>query len=293
MAIQVQRRRGTTAENDLFTGAAGEITVDTDRDEPRVHDAARAGGFAVPNFSSLQKRLYSYDAAPGGTATAITCSTAMDAIAYTAGLEVTLKMASAATGASTLQWGSLAVKNIKKYSGGVKVDIEADDWATSQEITFFYDGTDFIAQLGGGSDGIQVIETIEITSSVSSAEFVGTFSANNAYLIVLDEIVEDGDNNAVPLRIEFSTNGTTWVQQQTISNINDTRHAGQIWINNVADARETSWFSSIFSYQAGVTGYNQTAGYIANATVYTSFRFILGGSNIERANISVIEIPTI
>ena len=28
MAIQFQNRRGTTAENDSFTGAAGEIVVD-------------------------------------------------------------------------------------------------------------------------------------------------------------------------------------------------------------------------------------------------------------------------
>ena len=49
MASQVQWRRGTTAENNAFTGLSGEITVDTDLDELRIHDGILAGGFAVPH----------------------------------------------------------------------------------------------------------------------------------------------------------------------------------------------------------------------------------------------------
>ncbi len=35
---------GTTAENDAYTGAAGELTFDTDLENIRVHDGATAGG---------------------------------------------------------------------------------------------------------------------------------------------------------------------------------------------------------------------------------------------------------
>jgi len=45
MATQVQTRRGTTAEHSTFTGAAGEVTVDTDKDVVVVHDGSTAGGF--------------------------------------------------------------------------------------------------------------------------------------------------------------------------------------------------------------------------------------------------------
>ena len=45
MAKQIQLRRGTTAENNAFTGAIGEVTVDTDKDVLVVHDGATAGGF--------------------------------------------------------------------------------------------------------------------------------------------------------------------------------------------------------------------------------------------------------
>ena len=45
MAVRrVQLRRGTHAQNDAFTGAVGEITVDTDNNSIRVHDGATAGG---------------------------------------------------------------------------------------------------------------------------------------------------------------------------------------------------------------------------------------------------------
>lgn len=48
MAIQLQIRRGTTAENDLFTGAVGELTMDTDTKGMRLHDGSTQGGVEVP-----------------------------------------------------------------------------------------------------------------------------------------------------------------------------------------------------------------------------------------------------
>ncbi len=47
MAEQLQLRRGTTAENNAFTGAVGEVTVDTTLNELRVHDGSTAGGHTV------------------------------------------------------------------------------------------------------------------------------------------------------------------------------------------------------------------------------------------------------
>jgi hypothetical protein len=47
MAQEVRRRRGTTAEHAVFAGAAGEITVDTDKNTVVVHDGATLGGFPL------------------------------------------------------------------------------------------------------------------------------------------------------------------------------------------------------------------------------------------------------
>jgi hypothetical protein len=47
MSTQVQFRRGTTTQNNAFTGAAGEITYDTDVKTLRIHDGTTAGGGAI------------------------------------------------------------------------------------------------------------------------------------------------------------------------------------------------------------------------------------------------------
>ena len=51
MATQVQFRRGSTSEHSSFTGAIGEVTVDTDLDTIRVHDGSTAGGIRIAKFS--------------------------------------------------------------------------------------------------------------------------------------------------------------------------------------------------------------------------------------------------
>ena len=47
MSTQVQFRRGTTIEHQGFTGAVGEVTVDTTLNTVVIHDASTAGGFPV------------------------------------------------------------------------------------------------------------------------------------------------------------------------------------------------------------------------------------------------------
>ena len=47
MAKQVQLRRGSSALTNNFTGAQGEVTVDTDRKVAVVHDGETQGGFGV------------------------------------------------------------------------------------------------------------------------------------------------------------------------------------------------------------------------------------------------------
>lgn len=54
MAKQWQLRRGTTVQNDAFTGAVGEVTVDTVKNTLRVHDGNTVGG------TELAKKSESY-----------------------------------------------------------------------------------------------------------------------------------------------------------------------------------------------------------------------------------------
>ena len=44
MATQLQFRRGTSAQNNSYTGLAGEISLDTDTNNIRIHDGSTGGG---------------------------------------------------------------------------------------------------------------------------------------------------------------------------------------------------------------------------------------------------------
>ena len=53
MSRQIQIRRGTAAENDAFTGAIGEVTMDTTNKTLRVHDGITAGGTVLAKQSEI------------------------------------------------------------------------------------------------------------------------------------------------------------------------------------------------------------------------------------------------
>ena len=52
MATQIRFRRGTTAQHATFTGAAGEVTVDTDKKTLVVHDGVTPGGQPLPTTTT-------------------------------------------------------------------------------------------------------------------------------------------------------------------------------------------------------------------------------------------------
>lgn len=53
MSVQVQRRRGTAAQHATFTGAAGELTVDTTNNRVVVHDGSTVGGVSLAKLSEV------------------------------------------------------------------------------------------------------------------------------------------------------------------------------------------------------------------------------------------------
>ena len=91
MAKTIQFKRGTTAQTNLFVGALGEVTVDTDKDVIVVHDGSTQGGFAnaaranadgsVSILSKTGTVLGSVDSAGGLTTTRVRASGAGTAAA--------------------------------------------------------------------------------------------------------------------------------------------------------------------------------------------------------------------
>ncbi len=61
MTRVLQIRRGTTAENDDFTGMIGEITMDTDAKTLRVHDGETLGGFTLARADNAATNTGTFD----------------------------------------------------------------------------------------------------------------------------------------------------------------------------------------------------------------------------------------
>jgi hypothetical protein len=61
MATQVQYRRGTEAQNDAFTGALGEMTIDTTNGTMRVHNGVTAGGSNIATVAYVTTALSTLD----------------------------------------------------------------------------------------------------------------------------------------------------------------------------------------------------------------------------------------
>ena len=73
MSSRIKFRRGTTTEHATFTGAEGEITVNTTKDTLVVHDGATAGGFEM--LRADLDNLDSGTAIPAANITDIDCGT--------------------------------------------------------------------------------------------------------------------------------------------------------------------------------------------------------------------------
>ena len=76
MAKLLKLRRGSTSQHSSFTGAEGEVTVDTTKDTLVVHDGSTAGG--IP----LAKEAGNIATATVGTSVTVTANNSTDETVY-------------------------------------------------------------------------------------------------------------------------------------------------------------------------------------------------------------------
>ena len=169
MSTQVQFRRGTTTQNNAFTGAIGEISVDTDLKTIRLHDGTTAGGGSTMlNTVSAQTALNktfstgsvwqgnAVGLAYGGTGSSLTANAG--AVAYSTANGLALS----ASGTS----GQILT------SGG----LGAPTWVAASSISA---GTATVAttatNIAGGSAGQLIIQADTGLSTFITAGATGTF----------------------------------------------------------------------------------------------------------------------
>lgn len=93
MATILQLRRGTTTQHSTFTGAVGEVTVDTTKDTVVVHDGTTAGGFPLATeayvTSQIQTKDNSDEITEGSTNLYFTNTRARGAFTASTGISIT------------------------------------------------------------------------------------------------------------------------------------------------------------------------------------------------------------
>lgn len=169
MATQVQFRRGTTTQNNAFTGAIGEITYDTEVKTLRLHDGSNAGGGAVVvNTASAQtltnktlstSSVWNGNAVGlgyGGTGAALTA--VAGAIAYSTGSA--LALSAAGTSGQVLTSGG--------SSGPTWVNAASITAGTATNATY-------ATNINGGSAGQLVIQQDTGLTTFITAGANGTF----------------------------------------------------------------------------------------------------------------------
>jgi hypothetical protein len=166
MADQLQLRGGTTSENQAYTGAQREVTVDTDKHALVVHDGITVGGFPVATEKALYSSTIFFDDDTGGgsTADAYILAARDNSITpdrYNGGQYFGFITTNPNTGPATADFIGLGQKNIKYADGS---DPEAGD--IIGRVTVIYDADNDWFELQRKFTPTQVIASPSVRQTV-------------------------------------------------------------------------------------------------------------------------------
>ena len=213
MSTQVQWKRGTTAQNNTYTGAIGEITVDTNLKQLRLHDGTTPGGTAIQGSTVA---VTSATNIAGGTTSQIPYQTGPSATAFFGpGTAGTVLVSYGATGTPTFQntltlAGTTAASSTTtgalQVAGGVGIGgnlyvggeivanrltiqlttvtttlVQTDDIIQTLNVTQSSSTTTGALQVAGGAGiglDITVGGSIRVASVVTATTFIGNLTGN-------------------------------------------------------------------------------------------------------------------
>jgi len=178
MASQIQYRRGTNAQNAAFTGALGEITVDTTARTLRVHDAITAGGsnIATVAYVTAQISALSANSISSGTTSVNIPSSGGNVIITVAGNSIATFTAAGIINGQANGVGNIG--NATGYFNTVFAKATSAQYADLAEMYIadanYAPGT--VVEFGGSAE-------ITIASTDHSTRVAGVISTNPSYLM--------------------------------------------------------------------------------------------------------------
>lgn len=227
----LQLRRGTQSENSSFTGAQGEVTVDTTRSLLVVHDGTTVGGKVLAPLSSPNLT---------GTPTAPTPSTADDTTKIATTAYVKANIAALAT-------PTLSTTDVTE---GTRLYFTKDRVYTSLTA-----GTNISITQPGGSGSNTIID-VTLPSNVSS------FANDAGYLTtasILTQISATGD-------IVYDNSTGVISYTQAVDSVNAKTGAVVLHTDDLSDVGRTNKYASasvVRGHLSAGTGINFTTGVIA------------------------------
>lgn len=197
MPTALQLRRGTTTQHNTFTGANGEVTVDTTKKTAVVHDGVTAGGTPLATEAEVNARVrFDTDAQGLNVTQQLNARTNIGAPASTAvlfltGGTLTGDLLINSTGRIRIPVGTDA----QRPASPAKGDLRFSDTSGSFEG---YNGIEWGAIGGGGGGGAvgggsdkafyendQVITSSYTISANKNAMSAGTVTINNGVTVTI------------------------------------------------------------------------------------------------------------
>ena len=225
MTTQVQFRRGTTAEHDTFTGAVGEVTVDTDLKTLKVHDGSNPGGTRIATFSNIAEQTHTFSD-ESSTSLTVTPGTSDIKLVGSGGISVVITGDTITTSlASELNADSISSAN----STGVLIN---DNLIIAGNI-----------QTAGSSE-VVVENGMTVAGNISSETLdVNTISSNDSTEVVVDDGFRvTGTANIDTIEVnQLSSGDSTAIQINDGVNIGgDVTLGGTLAVDNIIGEDSTA-----------------------------------------------------
>ena len=257
MSTQIQRRRGTTGEHSTFTGAAGEITIDSTKNTVVVHDGTTAGGFPLAKeanaltSSAIGVTVQAYDANLTSFVTAVNLPTS----------DGTAGQFLKTDGAGTVTFDTIPTINALNDIANVTITSASDG--------------EFLKWNGSAwvNDSIPTINTLNDISNVTiTSATTGEFLQWNGSAWV----------NAVVEAFDVQTQTTSAVTQVTVASYNATTYDGIKVVITMHDsvATERSITELLITHD-GTTAVATEYAQVNTATALATFDVDISGGNVR------------
>ena len=257
MSTQIQRRRGTTGEHSTFTGAAGEITIDSTKNTVVVHDGSTAGGFPLAKeanaltSSNIGVSVQAYDANLTSFVTAVNLPTS----------DGTAGQFLKTDGAGTVTFDTIPTINALNDIANVTITS-----ASSGEF-LKWNGSAWV------NDSIPTINTLNDISNVTiTSASTGEFLQWNGSAWV----------NAVVEAFDVQTQTTTAVTQVTVASYNATTYDGIKVVITAHDSAATERsITELLITHDGTTAVATEYAQVNTATALSTYDVDISGGNVR------------